>query len=193
MTIKIATSIFFLIVLTSCNKVFVKFKDAEATITDGTMDLNMGTGFQNEISFAFENDKILRVGSNIEYDSLIAFIEAGNSGELPLINGILPSTHFSGIDFTQENLFVIFLEYEGQSFGELKRDKLKIKESTEEIEFNFKLKVPVGGSGMFQAQKLVFFKIPIEQANYSISGAFEVDERNAVSSNHDFTVNYTLP
>ena len=177
--------------ITSCKKVFVKLKVAEIQTTDNAPYLGIGTGTNSQVTEAFSNEKVLRISNSNEFDTLISQIQAGNSIYQPQVGGVLPSDLYSTIDFNESNLFVIFLSYEGQDGGVMKKEKIKIKESSQEIEFDLKLKVPVGGSGMSPFEKLAFFVIPADKSDYSISGSFEVNEYNLISGGHDFTVNYT--
>lgn len=181
-----------LLSITSCKKVFVKLKQAEIHVTDNAGHLGMGAGSPTAISNAFANQKILRIASAADFDSLITYIEAGNYNLYPKVNGIRPSIRFAGIDYEKSNLFVIFLGYEGQEGGEIKREKVKVKESTKELKFKMKLSVPAGGSGMGKFQKLVFFEVPIDKCNYNISGSVVVDEYNVISGGKDYTVDYGL-
>ncbi|MFT5779657.1 MAG: hypothetical protein ACI837_002616 [Crocinitomicaceae bacterium] len=181
-----------IISISSCKKSFVKLKQAEVHLTDAAQFMGMDSVAANlEISSAFGESRILRISSEAEFSELIDYIEAGQYNHYPTIDEIRPSSKFANTNYSESNIFVIALYYEGQNGGEVKREKIKVKESTQEIEFDVKVRVRVGGSSMNSQQKLAFFVVPADKSDYTIFGDAKINEYNLTQGGHDFTVHYT--
>lgn len=190
---KLAIFTLFLLPLVSCEKTFFKLSDGEIIETDDAM--YFGSGSSSAYLDAFMNDQIVHVGNVTELDSLVTFLgSSANLANIPAINGSISSDYFSTFDFSKYHLFAVFIHYEGKSAGDISKEKLKVNQSQEQLKFKIKINVRVGGSGMGDYQKLFFFKVPIDEANYSFTGEIALNEKAGISGDDkDYTTSYSLP
>jgi hypothetical protein len=138
----------------------------------------------------WEQHKIRKINSSADLQTFIDYQpEALIDGELLHLSAL------QDLDFNAKTIFVYGLKYETQctasSCGKMTRDKIKLNNSRQEITFDLKLRASVGGSGMGLIRRYLFFVIPNDEADYTISGNVLVDERAGLGGGaHDFTVEY---
>lgn len=182
-----------LLLLFSCEK--KTFKSAEWIAGDfpGYLDPSsvtpLDSATQAYYDGIFEDGKILRVSSFSELETLEDY-----NPYKSVENSSITNSSLGQIDFNNKVLYVILMNYQSQEEFKICKDDIKINESTQSIEFDFKMKVPVGGSGMGSFSTFFYFIFPKEQETYNFSGKFKVNESSSnVGSAHDYTREFSLP
>ena len=176
---------------TSCKK---KDVDMGPNYWDGVRTSNGGgigmIGNTNNLADSFltklNSNKIIHIGSLAELDTL-DLIVGGNT-----IYGTSDSviSYYQNTDFNDYKIFVLNFEYYSLDYAGQSSPHLAIDNASQEIRFTCNAGTSGAGSGMTHFSNLYFFKVPISQSNYTISGAITVSESGMWSAD-GYTATYS--